>query len=38
VTFLDTPLRIIIEVVPEKTIKFDGAIMRDMTITALEAK
>jgi hypothetical protein len=38
VTFLDTPLRIIIEVVPEKAIKFDGAIMRDMTTAALEAK
>jgi hypothetical protein len=38
VTFLDTPLRVIIEVVSEKTIKFDGAIMRDMTSAALEGK
>jgi Uma2 family endonuclease len=38
VTFLDTPLCVIIEVVSEKTIKFDSAIMRDMTSAALEGK
>lgn len=36
VAFLDTPQRIIIEVVPEKTIAFDGGVMRDMTTAALE--
>jgi hypothetical protein len=36
VAFLDTPMRIIIEVVPEKSITFDGGAMRDMTSTALE--
>jgi hypothetical protein len=35
VAFLDTPLRIIIEVVPEKTISFDGGVMRDTTTEAL---
>ena len=33
--FLDTPMRIIIEVVPEKTISFNGGVMRDMTSEAL---
>ncbi|GMG88379.1 hypothetical protein [Biformimicrobium ophioploci] len=37
VQFLDTEERIIIEVVPEKSIKFDGAIMRDMTNAAIAA-
>jgi hypothetical protein len=36
VAFLDTPMRIIIEVVPEKSITFDGGVMRDMTSAALE--
>jgi hypothetical protein len=36
--FLDTPLRIIIEVVPEKTITFNGGVMRDMTSEALDKK
>ena len=36
--FLDTPLRIIIEVVPEKTISFNGGVMRDMTSEALAQK
>ncbi|WP_346839457.1 hypothetical protein [Microbulbifer sp. SAOS-129_SWC] len=31
VQFLDTDDRIIIEVVPEKTIRFDGGLMRDKT-------
>ena len=35
VAFLDTPARIIIEVVPEKTITFDGGVMRDTTTEAL---
>ena len=35
VAFLDTPARIIIEVVPEKTITFDGGVMRDRTSEAL---
>lgn len=35
---LDTDERIIIEVVPEKTIKFDGAIMRDKTSEALNSQ
>jgi|TARA_B110000503_G_scaffold22889_2_gene35643 general stress protein 26 len=34
--FLDTPARIIIEVVPEKTITFDGGVMRDTTTEALK--
>jgi hypothetical protein len=38
VQFLDTEGRIIIEVVPEKTIKFDGAIMRDKTSEAVEGQ
>ncbi|CAH0993070.1 hypothetical protein SIN8267_03209 [Sinobacterium norvegicum] len=33
---LDTDCRIIIEVVPEKSIKFDGGKMREMTTAALE--
>ena len=33
--FLDTPARIIIEVVPQKTITFDGGVMRDTTTEAL---
>ena len=37
VAFLDTPARIIIEVVPEKTITFDGGVMRDTTTEALSA-
>ncbi len=37
VHFLDTPARIIIEVVPEKTISFDGGAMQDATSAALEA-
>lgn len=37
VAFLDTPLRIIIEVVPEKTISFDGGVMRDTTSEALSS-
>jgi len=36
VAFLDTPVRIIIEVVPEKTITFDGGVMRDTTTEALK--
>ena len=36
VEFLDTPARIIIEVVPEKTITFDGGVMRDTTSEALK--
>ena len=36
VAFLDTPARIIIEVVPEKTITFDGGVMRDTTTEALK--
>lgn len=36
VAFLDTPARIIIEVVPEKTISFDGGVMRDATSAALD--
>ena len=36
VAFLDTPARIIIEVVPEKTITFDGGVMRDTTTDALK--
>lgn len=35
VAFLDTPARVIIEVVPEKTISFDGGVMRDTTSEAL---
>jgi hypothetical protein len=35
VAFLDTPARIIIEVVPELTITFDGGVMRDTTSAAL---
>jgi hypothetical protein len=35
VAFLDTAARIIIEVVPEKTISFDGGVMRDTTTEAL---
>jgi len=35
VAFLDTPVRIIIEVVPEKTITFDGGVMRDTTTEVL---
>jgi hypothetical protein len=35
VAFLDTPLRVIIEVIPEKSILFDGGIMRDMTTDAI---
>ena len=35
VAFLDTPARIIIEVVPEKTISFDGGVMQDPTTAAL---
>lgn len=35
VAFLDTPARVIIEVVPEKTITFDGGVMRDTTTEAL---
>jgi len=37
VAFLDTPARIIIEVVPEKTITFDGSVMRDTTTEALNS-
>jgi hypothetical protein len=36
VAFLDTPARIIIEVVPEKVISFDGGVMRDATSAALQ--
>jgi hypothetical protein len=36
VAFLDTPARIIIEVVPEKIISFDGGLMRDATSDALQ--
>lgn len=36
VAFLDTPARIIIEVVPEKSITFDGGVMRDTTTEALK--
>jgi hypothetical protein len=36
VAFLDTPARIIIEVVPQKTITFDGGVMRDTTSEALK--
>ena len=36
VSFLDTPMRIIIEVVPEKTISFDGGVMLDATTAALQ--
>lgn len=35
VAFLDTPARIVIEVVPEKWITFDGGSMRDRTEEAL---
>ncbi|NQX87496.1 MAG: hypothetical protein HRT77_02420 [Halioglobus sp.] len=35
VAFLDTPARVIIEVVPEKIISFDGGVMRDTTTEAL---
>lgn len=35
VAFLDTPARVIIEVVPGKTITFDGGVMRDTTSEAL---
>ena len=37
VAFLDTPARIIIEVVPEKTISFDGGVMLAATSAALES-
>ena len=37
VAFLDTPARIIIEVVPEKAITFDGSVMRDTTSEALSS-
>ncbi|AQA19610.1 hypothetical protein BST95_16585 [Halioglobus japonicus] len=37
VEFLDTPMRIIIEVVPEKTISFDGGVMQNATTEALSA-
>ena len=37
VAFLDTPLRVIIEVVPEMTISFDGGVMVDATTAALES-
>ena len=37
VAFLDTPARIIIEVVPEKAITFDGSVMRDTTTEALDS-
>ena len=36
VAFLDTPARIIIEVAPEKTITFDGGVMRATTTEALK--
>ena len=36
VAFLDTPARIIIEVVPEKAITFDGGVMQDTTSEALK--
>ena len=35
IQFLDTEDRIIIEVIPEKTIKFDGGLMRDKTSEAV---
>ena len=38
VQFLDTDDRIIIEVVPEKTIKFDGGLMRDKTEEAVASE
>jgi len=38
IELLDTPERIIIEVVPEKKIKFDGGVMRDKTSEALSPK
>ncbi|AQQ68135.1 pyridoxamine 5'-phosphate oxidase family protein [Microbulbifer agarilyticus] len=38
VQFLDTPERIIIEVVPEKTISFDGGSMRDKTSDAINSE
>jgi general stress protein 26 len=38
VAFLDTPARIIIEVVPEKTITFDGGVMRDTTTEVLKGQ
>ncbi|WP_415357801.1 hypothetical protein [Halioglobus sp. Uisw_031] len=38
VAFLDTPARIIIEVVPQKTITFDGGVMRDTTSEALKKR
>lgn len=36
VEFLDTPARVIIEVIPEKSIMFDGGMMRDTTTEAIE--
>jgi general stress protein 26 len=38
VQFLDTPARVIIEVVPELTISFDGGVMRDATTEALQGQ
>ncbi|MFV8783129.1 hypothetical protein ACNKU7_11950 [Microbulbifer sp. SA54] len=38
VQFLDTDNRVIIEVIPEKTIKFDGAVMRDKTSEAVASE
>lgn len=38
IALLDTPERIIIEVVPEKKIKFDGGVMRDKTSEAVSPK
>ena len=38
VAFLDTPARVIIEVVPELTITFDGGVMRDTTSEALASQ
>lgn len=35
IAFLDTPARVIIEVVPEMAITFDGGVMRDTTSEAL---
>ena len=35
ITFLDTPARIVIEVVPEMAITFDGGVMRDTTSSVL---
>ena len=36
IAFLDTPARVVIEVVPEMALTFDGGLMRDSTTAALK--